>query len=185
MHPIFQRYQAAIHKDPKANAPDSFASFSRFLCDSPLSRDEIPYPDAPVGKAARQAWLEDRGLPSTWGSYHQVYEVSQERGNLAFMALTNGRTQVDDKVVAFGVLDIIPTGVSSVYFCYDPASPLSADVKWGQVGPQLRSKLPPLALMRPRLPQISALREIALVQDMRAAGLDDFKYEYLGASPCS
>jgi hypothetical protein len=101
------------------------------------------------------------------------------------MALTNGRTQVDDKVVAFGVLDIIPTGVSSVYFCYDPASPLSADVKWGQVGPQLRSKLPPLALMRPRLPQISALREIALVQDMRAAGLDNFKYEYLGTSSCS
>lgn len=42
-------------------------------------------------------------------------------------------TQVDGQVVAFGVLDIVPTGVSSVYFCYDPASPLSSDVKWGKV----------------------------------------------------
>lgn len=75
MHPIYQRYQAAIHQDPKADAPDSFASFSRFLCDSPLLKDEIFFPNAPTGKAARQAWLDDKGLPGTWGSWHQIYEV--------------------------------------------------------------------------------------------------------------
>lgn len=75
VHSIYQRYQAAIHKDPKANAPDSFASFSRFLCDSPLSMDDIPYPGAPSGKSARQTWLDDKGLPGMWGSWHQIYEV--------------------------------------------------------------------------------------------------------------
>lgn len=40
--------------------------------------------------------------------------------------------QIDGKVVAFGVLDIVPTGVSSVYFCYDPKGPFG-NVQWGKV----------------------------------------------------
>ena len=96
------------------------------------------------------------------------------------------RPQIDGKIVAFGVLDIVPTGVSSVYFCYDPKGPFG-HVKWGKVGSlQTKSSVrDPLADFQTSCAQISALREIALVKDMQQAGLRDFRYEYLGRSPCS
>jgi len=45
---------------------------------------------------------EDNNLPAGYGSFHQHYIL-------------------DGKIIAVGVIDILPRCVSSVYFYYDPA----------------------------------------------------------------
>jgi len=52
-------------------------------------------------------------LPEKYGSWHQLYWV-------------------DGEVVAFGVLDIVKGGVSSVYFVYNPEGELGG-MGWGKV----------------------------------------------------
>ncbi|KAJ2879045.1 Arginyl-tRNA--protein transferase 1 [Coemansia aciculifera] len=101
--------------------------FRRFLCDSPLLFQ-------PLAQAADQDVLPMSGL----GSYHQCYYVG---GRLA----------------AVGVLDILPSCVSSVYLFYDPEfSHLS-------------------------LGTFSALREIALVRQLhQQCSLPNLQYYYMG-----
>lgn len=66
-------------------------------------------------------------------------------------------TPVDGRLIAVGVIDILPRCVSSVYFFYDPAYE-----HW-------------------ELGKISALREIALARRLREAWYSDLHYYYLGA----
>jgi arginine-tRNA-protein transferase len=68
---------------------------------------------------------------------------------------------LDGKLIAVAVLDILPGAVSSVYFMWDP--------DWAGMG----------------LGKISALREIALVQELRQAGLQDMNSYMMGARPHS
>ncbi|KAF8665813.1 hypothetical protein AX16_000256 [Volvariella volvacea WC 439] len=82
---LFKRYQEEIHHDMK-NSP---SSFTNFLVDSPLMRERIKYPSPPPV-----------GLPTEYGSYHQLYRL-------------------DGELIAMAVLDILPSCVSSVYFMYD------------------------------------------------------------------
>ncbi|EJU06406.1 hypothetical protein DACRYDRAFT_103351 [Dacryopinax primogenitus] len=102
------------------------SSFKRFLCHSPLIPEDISYPRPPPP-----------GLPKKYGSYHQKYIL-------------------DGKLIALGVIDILPNCVSSVYFMYS-----SKVEKWG-------------------MGKISALREAMLVREMHEAGLEDLKYLYMG-----
>ena len=53
------------------------------------------------------------GLPESYGTWHQLYWV-------------------DGELVAFGVLDIVKGGVSSVYFVYDPEGEMGS-MGWGKV----------------------------------------------------
>jgi len=84
---LYQRYQSEIHGDIK-KSPNGF---KRFLVQSPLKPEPIPYPSPPPGH-----------LPLSYGSYHQLYRLNGE-------------------LVGIGVLDILPKCVSSVYFIYDKA----------------------------------------------------------------
>lgn len=76
-------------------------------------------------------------LPPKYGSYHQMYRV-------------------DGKLIAIGVIDILPNCVSSVYFMYDSS--------WERFS----------------LGKLSALREIALAREIHEAGVTDMKYLYMG-----
>ncbi|KAL1681640.1 arginine-tRNA-protein transferase [Schizophyllum commune] len=82
---LYEKYQREIHHDTD-NTP---RGFKRFLVTSPLGASPIPYASAAPAH-----------LPSTYGSYHQLYRV-------------------DGKLIAMAVLDILPNCVSSVYFMYD------------------------------------------------------------------
>ncbi|KAG9317583.1 arginine-tRNA-protein transferase [Chiua virens] len=82
---LFVAYQTEIHHDDD-NTP---RSFRRFLVQSPLISELIPYPTTPP-----------QHLPSHFGSYHQMYRL-------------------DGELIAVGVLDILPGCVSSVYFMYN------------------------------------------------------------------
>lgn len=83
---LFEAYQARIHHDFD-NQP---SSFTRFLVQTPLIREAIPYSTKPP-----------EHLPTHFGSHHQMYRL-------------------DGELIAMGVIDILPGCVSSVYFMYNP-----------------------------------------------------------------
>ncbi|KAL0949701.1 hypothetical protein HGRIS_009738 [Hohenbuehelia grisea] len=82
---LYGRYQEDIHHDEEKTS----SGFERFLVDTPLKREPIPYPATPP-----------KHLPTHYGSYHQLYRL-------------------DGELIAMAVLDILPGCVSSVYFMYD------------------------------------------------------------------
>ncbi|KAG2013767.1 arginine-tRNA-protein transferase 1 [Coprinopsis cinerea AmutBmut pab1-1] len=82
---LYCKYQRDIHNDKD----NTIRGFKRFLVETPLQEEPIPYPADPPSH-----------LPRTYGSYHQLYRV-------------------DGRLVALAILDILPNCVSSVYFMYD------------------------------------------------------------------
>ncbi|KAF9482516.1 hypothetical protein BDN70DRAFT_432045 [Pholiota conissans] len=119
---LYKKYQAEIHKDVE-NSP---SGFKRFLVDSPLNTEPIPYPSEPPDH-----------LPREYGSYHQMYRL-------------------DGKLIALGVIDILPKCVSSVYFMYDST--------WERYS----------------MGKISALRETSLAREIQEAGASEMGYLYMG-----
>ncbi|PBL02526.1 hypothetical protein ARMGADRAFT_981223 [Armillaria gallica] len=83
---LYDKYQSDIHYDPD----NSSMGFRRFLVNSPLRGEPIPYTTTPAPPH----------LPPQYGSYHQLYRL-------------------DGQLIAMAVLDILPHCVSSVYFMYD------------------------------------------------------------------
>ncbi|EJD01439.1 uncharacterized protein FOMMEDRAFT_90177, partial [Fomitiporia mediterranea MF3/22] len=102
------------------------SGFRRFLVDSPLQASPIAYERDPPDH-----------LPKTYGSYHQLYRL-------------------DGELIAIGVLDILPSCISSVYLMYNN--------KWEKFS----------------LGKVSALREAALAREMYECGAKDVKYLYMG-----
>ncbi|CEH14884.1 Arginyl-tRNA-protein transferase [Ceraceosorus bombacis] len=101
--------------------------FARFLCDAPFP-------------GTQSSGAIDLQSPDAvdYGLYHHEYRLN-------------------DKLIAVGVLDLLPTCLSSVYLFYDP------DYAHLELG------------------KVSALREIALVlQLQRKAGLGECQWYYLG-----
>ncbi|KAK9301251.1 hypothetical protein QLX08_006330 [Tetragonisca angustula] len=87
-------------------------------------------------KSPLQPWTPDDGPPDGYGSFHEQYWL-------------------DNELIAVGVIDILPSCVSSVYFFYDPAySHLS-------------------------LGTFSSLREIYLTRQLNKVA-KDLKYYYMG-----
>ncbi|KAH9994119.1 arginine-tRNA-protein transferase [Russula compacta] len=101
-------------------------NFKGFLVETPLQMEPIPYPSAPPA-----------GLPSHYGSYHQLYRL-------------------DGRLVAMGVIDILPSCVSSVYFMWEKE------------------------YERFSLGKLSALREISLAKEFHDAGVPQLKHLYMG-----
>ncbi|KAF2236563.1 arginine-tRNA-protein transferase 1 [Viridothelium virens] len=92
---LYANYQEHVHHDP----PDKIvrSGFRRFLCDSPLRRrTRLLKPDS--GAEAEGDPGEDR-KEQKLGSYHQLYRL-------------------DGRLIALGVLDLLPHCVSGVYFLY-------------------------------------------------------------------
>ena len=90
---LYKKYQVIHHGD----APNAVtkASFSRFLCDTPLLH--APASSYPPGGAP----------PCGFGSFHQQYWL-------------------DGRLIAVGVIDVLPRALSSKYLFWDPdLAPLS------------------------------------------------------------
>ncbi|KAJ2352065.1 Arginyl-tRNA--protein transferase 1, partial [Coemansia sp. RSA 2618] len=104
----------------------SRGGFRNFLCNSPLVFEDTGSESAC-----------DRLLPRGLGSYHQCYYV-------------------DGRLAAVGVIDVLPTCVSSVYLFYDPDF---SDLSLGTY---------------------SSLREIALVRELSRRVSPEIKYYYMG-----
>ncbi|KAG7562710.1 hypothetical protein FFLO_01870 [Filobasidium floriforme] len=123
---LYDKYQQAVHGDKPGK--NTMSSFKRFLCKNPLGWQKMKYPEGQDVPAH---------LPTHYGGYHQLW-------------------MVDDKLVAFSVIDILPGCVSSVYFVWDP------DYAWASLG------------------KLSALREAALAREMQQAGIDGAGWLYMG-----
>ncbi|KAJ8125285.1 hypothetical protein O1611_g8354 [Lasiodiplodia mahajangana] len=79
---VYENYQRIVHQE--AISEISRSGFTKFLCNSPLTRETVTMSD---------------GREKRLGSYHQCYRL-------------------DGRLVAIGVLDLLPYAVSSVYFLY-------------------------------------------------------------------
>ncbi|KAI8816508.1 arginine-tRNA-protein transferase [Fimicolochytrium jonesii] len=93
---LFTKYQIAIHKDPPHKL--SPEKYRRFLVDTPLTFIPPPLHLSPTSASSSSNFAEFPGF----GSFHQKYYTG------------------DNTLIAVAVLDILPQGVSSVYFMYDP-----------------------------------------------------------------
>ncbi|XP_075211102.1 arginyltransferase 1 isoform X1 [Lycorma delicatula] len=129
---VYQKYQMAIHGDPPSKC--SKRQYTRFLVNSPLQTVLVASGSPEMMRTLPMSWalfvnyqmkihketrdecdvetfldflvktplkLEKNGPPSGYGSFHQQYWL-------------------DSKLIAVGVIDILPNCVSSVYFYYDP-----------------------------------------------------------------
>uniref|UniRef100_A0A8I5KT53 Arginyl-tRNA--protein transferase 1 n=1 Tax=Homo sapiens TaxID=9606 RepID=A0A8I5KT53_HUMAN len=103
---LYVKYQVAIHQDP----PDECGKteFTRFLCSSPLEFCLLQSLQAYLGDSVdlvpdhcNKAETPPNGPDCGYGSFHQQYWL-------------------DGKIIAVGVIDILPNCVSSVYLYYDP-----------------------------------------------------------------
>ncbi|KAL7544907.1 hypothetical protein ACHAWF_008277 [Thalassiosira exigua] len=90
----------------------SYLTFYRFLCDTPVTQDEIPY--------HLDSLYDEDGydIHIPFGTYHQQYRLS------------TSKEAFDGPLVAVGVVDILPQSVSSVYAFYDPI--LSSKLELGK-----------------------------------------------------
>lgn len=107
---LYTRYQLDVHHEEK----DDPNKFKRFLCSSPLKREE----------------LDNKEM----GCFHMVHRI-------------------DGRLVAYGVVDNLPGGLSSVYFIYEP------EFKFLSLG------------------VVGALKEIEFVQQQLS---ERYRYYYLG-----
>ncbi|PWN31342.1 uncharacterized protein FA14DRAFT_128369 [Meira miltonrushii] len=119
---LFRKYQAKVHKEQEDEISDQ-DGFERFLCHSPF---------LPTMKGTQQC---QSPIP---GEKVDMYSKSPIHFDLYHM-----EWRLDDRLIAVGVLDILPRCISSVYLFYDP------DDSGLQLG------------------KVSALREIALVRQIQ------------------
>jgi len=123
---LYREYQETIHND----TGNTSHGFRNFLVESTVRQEPIIYKNPPA-KASPYP------LPTHYGSYHQMYRV-------------------DGKLVAIGVIDILPGCVSSVYFMY-----AEGWAAWS-------------------LGKISAIREVTLAKELHDAGAEIVDSLYMG-----
>lgn len=139
---LFRKYQAKIHGEAEADISTE-KGFCRFLVDSNLALT-WPSTGEPLTPSQEAAWraksFDSSTLPEElpYGNYHQEYRL-------------------DGKVIAVGVLDILPKCVSSVYVFYDPEY-----YDW-------------------ELGKVTALQEIALTRRLsRLKAMEEVRFYYMG-----
>ena len=98
---LFAKYQEEVHADFKHNK----RSFERFLCDSPFP-DEV-----------------QQGTSEEWAQLNAVSSGDCEDGPTDLLRLGPAHEcyYLDGTLIAVAVTDFLPSGLSSVYFIWDPA----------------------------------------------------------------
>ncbi|KAI8038522.1 hypothetical protein M5D96_008422 [Drosophila gunungcola] len=164
---LYRKYQITIHNDNPARL--TLASMQRFLVKSPLKLRLVHVHDEEF----------NRTLPESFALYKK-YQISIHndppknqnayKDHLQLTPMKNEKPSdgpemgygsfhqqywLDDKLIAVGVIDILPACVSSVYFFYDP------DYSFLSLG------------------TYGSLREIDLVQSI-AENVPALKYYYMG-----
>ncbi|KAF8071041.1 ATE1 [Scenedesmus sp. PABB004] len=98
---LYVKYQVGQHGDDPAELTP--ARYRSFLVDTPLIPVPPPPPEAPGGAGAEAGAAAGAGGPACgYGSFHQQYWL-------------------DGRLVAVGVVDVLPRCLSSKYFFWDPA----------------------------------------------------------------
>ncbi|KAK3770372.1 hypothetical protein RRG08_028270 [Elysia crispata] len=135
-HGVYKHYQMSVHKDPPSK-PNK-GQYTRFLCDSPLAIKLCR--SAPLSQAFRQSFKssygvyrkyqmcvhkdkpEDCGMGGFQGFLVDSPLQEQHGANAPTQGYGSFHQQywLDGKIVAVGVVDILPTCLSSVYLYYDP-----------------------------------------------------------------
>ncbi|KAI5957468.1 ATE1 [Candida theae] len=95
---LYKKYQVAVHNDDPNDISEK--SFTRFLCDSPFMSHE------------------KRGTDTQWQSLDIDHWSSTAREKR--IGPTHACYYLNDKLIAISVLDFLPSGVSSIYFIWDP-----------------------------------------------------------------
>ncbi|KMQ94602.1 arginyl-trna--protein transferase 1 [Lasius niger] len=166
---VYKKYQTTIHGDQAEKVTEQ--QYTRFLVKSPLQMklvrvmsdeflstfDEsaslykkyqmVIHNDPPeecdqksffnfLVKSPLQQWTSNNGPPQGYGTFHEQYWL-------------------DNELIAIGVIDILPSCISSVYFVYDPA--------YSQLS----------------LGTFSSLREVYLTRQLNKVA-SDLKYYYMG-----
>jgi arginyl-tRNA--protein-N-Asp/Glu arginylyltransferase len=121
---LYKRYQMAVHGDQESKI--TMKGFKNFLVDSPLtSRPDDPdilenirgmkstsssscsssssSPSSSSSSSSSTLFDQGQNHPIRYGTFHMLY-----------------RRPYDRRLVAVSVLDVLPSGISSVYCLYDP-----------------------------------------------------------------
>lgn len=99
---LYKKYQMAVHNDKESDV--SQASFKRFLCDTPFPQREV--------EGTKQHF---KALNSWVQQWPEISTMTDRR-----VGPTHECYYLDNKLIAISVVDFLPTGVSSVYFIWDP-----------------------------------------------------------------
>lgn len=136
---LYSRYQNVVHNDPDPFSKDSPKEKDGEEEEEDIVMSELDWGNAPkyfVDKveATMNALIDgqDREIHNTiLSNYYSYYQFLVEApfpfgdANVPMQAPTFGNYhqhyRVGDALVAVGVVDILPTGLSSVYLYYDPA----------------------------------------------------------------
>lgn len=99
---LYKKYQIEVHNDNPAEVTPK--QFKRFLCETPFPEVEVA--GKPADWDRLNNWIANWGKDSTphkkrIGPTHECYYL-------------------DDKLIAISILDFLPTGLSSIYFIWDP-----------------------------------------------------------------
>lgn len=94
---LFAKYQEHVHNDFKHSAK----SFRRFLCASPFAKETV--------LGTKEEWEQ----LNNWKSFSK-HDKLKRRGPV------HECYYHEDKMIALAVSDILPSGLSSVYFIWDP-----------------------------------------------------------------
>lgn len=93
---LFAKYQESVHNDFDHNPK----SFRRFLCDTPFSPEVV------------------RGNKKEWDQLNSWKNPNITHFNR--LGPAHECYYYNDKMIALAVIDILPSGISSVYFIWDP-----------------------------------------------------------------
>ncbi|SCU84583.1 LAFA_0D10770g1_1 [Lachancea sp. 'fantastica'] len=124
---LFVKYQENVHNDFK----NSIKSFKRFLCESPFPEDVVVGTQEEWDQLNKWHCMKPGEKLKRVGPVHECYYY-------------------ENKLIAIAVTDFLPSGISSVYFIWDPDYP-----RWS-------------------LGKLSALRELSILSKINR------QYYYLG-----
>ncbi|XP_050298318.1 arginyl-tRNA--protein transferase 1 isoform X2 [Anthonomus grandis grandis] len=165
---LYKKYQLIIHNDPPEKL--SMKSFSRFLVTTPLkivlARMSINHESFTLSAqlyANYQMHIHNESIEECGSTEFYNFLVNTPLKPKPFSndAKSPGygsfhqQYWIDDKLIAVGVIDILPECVSSVYFFYDPDY---RELTLGTYG---------------------SLREVQLVQELQTE-IPNLKYYYMG-----
>ncbi|XP_046549414.1 LOW QUALITY PROTEIN: arginyl-tRNA--protein transferase 1-like [Haliotis rubra] len=170
-HTVYSNYQMTIHKDPPGKPNQK--QYTRFLVDSPLQTRLVLV--NPHSNDYRTSFTESHQVFKKYQmSVHKEGESDCSKQNfteflanspLEPMSRDGGPTQgygsfhqhyiLDGKIIAVGVIDILPHCISSVYLYYDPEYSFLS------------------------LGTYSALREIAFVRELQQR-TPELRFYYMG-----
>ncbi|CAI5756815.1 unnamed protein product [Candida verbasci] len=94
---LYKKYQIRVHNDDPNDISEN--SFRRFLCDTPFPQEEVKGNTQQFKDLKIENWNKEN--KKRIGPTHELYYL-------------------DDKLIAISIMDFLPSGISSIYFIWDP-----------------------------------------------------------------